>query len=187
MSIKKFSLKDHFKWKLLLLRFLANAVTLLLVAVLVPYINFVNKGLLSLFLVAIGLGLINAFIKPVIQFVMLPCLFASYGLVLVLINAFILWLLSVIFANRFEVSSIFWALVGGVVMGLVSSFLESLFGITAPIVPDEKAAKPEKKALTAVTQLALAVEPKIAGSLGQAPMPDPDAAMAGKRAAGEEQ
>ena len=45
--------------------------------------------------------------------------------------------MSWLFPARFEVGNLLWALVGGLVLGLLSSFLESLLGLTMPIVPDE--------------------------------------------------
>jgi uncharacterized membrane protein YvlD (DUF360 family) len=57
-----------------------------------------------------------------------------------LLIAVMLWLLSLLFPARFAVDNLLWALVGGLVLGLLSSFLESLLGLTMPIVPEEAAA-----------------------------------------------
>jgi hypothetical protein len=64
-------------------------------------------------------------------------LFVSFGLVIVLINALVLYLLAFIVPNRFAVDSLLWALVGGFLVGILGNFLENLFGITLPILPDE--------------------------------------------------
>jgi putative membrane protein len=186
MSRSKIPLIRNFKWKILLLRIFANAVTLALVAALVPDIYFVDRSLPSLLLVAIGLGLVNALIKPVIQFLTLPFIFASYGLVLILINGLILWLVSVLFHYRFAVTNFWWALIGGVLMGLASSFLESLMGITAPIVLDETVSAPAGKHLTPVGRLVVAINPDMAGSLARAPLPDPDTLITGDNSASPE-
>ena len=63
--------------------------------------------------------------------------FVTYALVLVLDNALLLGLLALLFPARFAVDSLMWALVGGIDLGLLSSFLESLLGLTMPLVPDE--------------------------------------------------
>ena len=57
---------------------------------------------------------------------------------LVAINTIILYLLAWLFPNIFAVTSFFWALVGGAVIAILSSFMESLLGVTVPIVPDEQ-------------------------------------------------
>jgi hypothetical protein len=74
-----------------------------------------------------------------LQALMLQLFFASLGLVLALINGFMLYLVSWIFPNRFAVDSIFWALVGGILVVLLGSFLEGLFGLTRPIAPESEA------------------------------------------------
>lgn len=77
-------------------------------------------------MVSAAFGLLNAFVKPVVQFLMLPFLFVSYGFVVIAINSLMLILLSVIFRNRFQVSGLLMAFVGGAVFGLLSSVLENL-------------------------------------------------------------
>jgi len=127
-------LPRHFAWRLLLLRFLVNAVSLALTAIIVPHIFFAgNYRILTWLLVSAAFGLLNAFIKPLVQVVMLPFMFVSYGLVVILINAIMLWILDVIFPTRFIVDHLLWALLGGIVFGLLSGFLENLLGLTPPI------------------------------------------------------
>ena len=47
-------------------------------------------------------GLLITFVKPLVQLLLLPLIFVSFGLVLVLINTIVIWLLSVIFPNWFH-------------------------------------------------------------------------------------
>jgi len=127
-------LPRHFAWRLLLLRFFVNAMSLALTAIIVPHIFFAgNYRILTWLLVSAAFGLLNAFIKPLVQVVMLPFMFVSYGLVVVLINAIMLWILDVLFPTRFIVDHLLWALLGGIVFGLLSGFLENLLGLTPPI------------------------------------------------------
>jgi putative membrane protein len=126
----------NFNWRILLLRILINAVALLLTAALVPDIYFVDRSLASLLLLALGLGVLNAFVKPVLQVLTLRFIFASYGLIVILINTLILYLLSFFFPARFAVDHLIWAFVGGALNGAIGSLLESLLGVTAPIVGD---------------------------------------------------
>ncbi len=130
------SILKQFNWRMILVRVLINSLTLILVALLVPKIYFVDKTLLSVFLVAVGLGILNALVKPAIQFLTLQFIFATLGFVVILINTIMLLLLSILFDKRFAVDGIIWAIVGGALMGLISSLLESLLGLNVPIVLD---------------------------------------------------
>lgn len=135
--MKRFAFIQHFNWRILLLRVLVNASALLITAAIVPKIYFVDRHLLTLLWMALVLGILNALVKPVVQFLTLPFIFATSGVVIVLINAGLLWFLSVLFPSLFAVNGFAWALLGGLVMGLLGSFLESLLGVTPPIVPEK--------------------------------------------------
>jgi putative membrane protein len=119
-----------------LMRILINAIVLVLIALVVPFIRFVDPSLLSIVLLAVALGVLNALVKPVLQFVFLPLIFASYGLVIVLVNTLLLLLLALLFPDYFAVDKLFWALVAGALIGLLGTFLENLLGLVPPIVPD---------------------------------------------------
>jgi putative membrane protein len=127
----------QFNWRFQLVRILVNALALAITAAVMPKIYFVDKSVLNWVLMALMLGVLNALLKPILQFLTLQFIFVTYGLVIVLVNALLLWLLSFLFPNRFAVDSLWWLLPGGLVLGLVSSFLESLLGLTMPIVADE--------------------------------------------------
>jgi putative membrane protein len=129
----------QFNWRFLLVRILVNAVALAITAAVVPKIYFVDKSVWSWLLMAVMLGVLNALLKPMLQILTLQFIFVTFGLVVVLMNTVILLLLTALFPARFAVDSLLWALVGGLVLGLLSSFLESLLGLTMPLVPDEPA------------------------------------------------
>ncbi len=138
MRINRFI--KQFNWRFLLVRILVNAIAVAITAAVTPKIYFVDKSVLSWLLITLMLGILNALLKPLLQFLTLPFIFVTYGLVIVVVNALILLLLSFVFPARFAVDNLLWALVGGLVLGLLSSFLESLLGLTMPIVPEEAAA-----------------------------------------------
>ena len=128
----------HFNWRALVLRFVMNALALAITAIVVPQISFAgNYRILTWLVISVAFGLLNAFVKPVVQFLMLPFLFVSYGFVVVVINSLMLFILSVVFTNRFHVNSLLWAFVGGAVFGLVASLLENLLGLVPPITEGE--------------------------------------------------
>jgi putative membrane protein len=125
----------HFRVRPLLLRFLANAVSLALTAIIVPHIFFSGDyRIVSWLLISAVFGLLNAFLKPLLQILMLPLIFVSYGLVVVAINTVLLYALAWIFPQRFHVEHLLWALVGGLVCGLLEGLLQNLLGLTPPIV-----------------------------------------------------
>jgi uncharacterized membrane protein YvlD (DUF360 family) len=132
-------LAAQFNWRMLLVRWLVYALVLLAVALLMPKIYFTDRRVWVWLMVAGGFGILNSLIRPLLQALMLQLFFASLGLVVALINGFMLYLLSWTFPNRFAVDSILWALVGGILVALLGSFLEGLFGLTRPIVPESEA------------------------------------------------
>ena len=127
----------QFNWRVLLIRFLVNAATLYIVVIVTPKVSFVDQSLLNVLLLAVALGILNGLIKPVIQFFTLPFIFTTYGFIVVLVNTLILWLLGWIFPDRIVVGGLLWAFFAGALYGIISAFLESLFGLNAPILPDE--------------------------------------------------
>jgi putative membrane protein len=131
-------LAAQFNWRMLLVRWLVYALVLLAVALLVPKIYFTDRRVWVWLMVAAGFGILNAIVRPILQALMLQLFFASLGLVVALINGFMLYLLSWVFPNRFAVDSILWALVGGILVALLGTFLEGLFGLTRPIVPESE-------------------------------------------------
>lgn len=130
-------LLKNFNWRMLLMRLAVNMLALLITLLVTPKVFFVDRGLGSWLLMAVTLGVLNTLIKPIIQFLTLRFIFITGGLVLILINATLLYLLSWLLPNQFGVDSLLWAIVAGAVLGLTSAFLDNLFGLTSPIVSDK--------------------------------------------------
>ena len=117
---------------MMLVRILVNALALLVIRLL-PDIDFVDPTILSVLFVAMILGVLNAFVKPIVQFLTLRFIFITYGFAIVIINAIMLLLLNLVASKLFVVDSLVWALIGGALMGLVAAFLENLFGLQIPL------------------------------------------------------
>ena len=122
----------------MLVRILINAIALVVIALVLPRIRFVDPSLLSILFMAVMLGVLNALVKPFLQFLLLPLIFASYGLVVVLVNTLMLLLLAWLFPRFFAVENLVWAFAAGALIGLLGTFLENLLGLIPPIVPDEE-------------------------------------------------
>ena len=90
-------MKDHLNWKLMLMRVVVNGLAIALTAWLLPGMDVVVPKLLNFLLLGAVFGLLNAFVKPIIQFLTLSLLFVTYGLVIILINTVMLLILEFIF------------------------------------------------------------------------------------------
>jgi putative membrane protein len=120
------------QWKVLLMSLFVNSTTLAAVLVLMPGIDLVNYQFGSLLFMAAGLGLLNTFIKPFLQLLTIRLLFVTYGLVLILVNAVILWMMAFLFKSL-VIADLWAALFGGIVIGLLGSFLDYIFGVIPPL------------------------------------------------------
>lgn len=108
----------------LILQILVSSVAVYFTAWLLPGISV--KGYGSAILVAIVLGLLNAFVAPVLQFLSLPITFLTLGLFTFVINAVIIMLAGWLMGDSFHVASFWWALLFSIIVSLVSSILGSI-------------------------------------------------------------
>ncbi len=136
--------RKQFSWRMTFVRLLLYGLLICIVAGLLPGISFVNPGLMTGLIVAITFGVLLSVVKPLLQIVTLPMMFVSYGLVLIAANALILWLLAALLPGRLALTSLWAALWGGLIIGLLGGFLESVMGLTMPIVPESEEALRER-------------------------------------------
>lgn len=119
----------------LFLRLLASAVATAVAVWLVPGITLTaddtTDQVLTLLGVAVILGLVNAIIRP-FAWVMGACfIILTFGLFLLVINALMLMLTSWLageFGLGFHVDGFWWALLGSLVISLVSAVVASVLG-----------------------------------------------------------
>lgn len=108
-----------------MLRFLATAAALWVSVKLVPGLHYTDSAL-GLLGVAAVFGVVNVLIAPIVKLFSLPFIVLSLGLFALIINAAMLKLTS-IFALKlglaFTVDGFIPALVGSLVISLVSAFL----------------------------------------------------------------
>jgi putative membrane protein len=83
--------------------------------------------LTSLFMASLLLGVLNAFLRPVILLLSLPLLVFSLGLFLLFINAGLLYLVGQL-VKSFHVASFWSAFWGSLVISIVSVIANSLLG-----------------------------------------------------------
>lgn len=103
----------------LVLRVLINALAIYLAARVVPGIVLRDEALWPALLAGLVLAIINAVIRPALVVLTLPLTFVTLGLFLLVLNAFCLWLTSVV-VSGFVVKGIGAALLGALLISLVS-------------------------------------------------------------------
>jgi putative membrane protein len=102
-----------------------TAVGLWLAARVVPGVEFTSTG--SLVAAAVILGVVNAFVRPVMIVLTLPLTIVTFGLFLLVVNAAMIGL-TAMFLGGFVVDGL-WAGIGAaVVTGIVSWIAGALFG-----------------------------------------------------------
>jgi putative membrane protein len=112
----------------LLVRWSISALAVWAAVRLVPGID-IERGFTPLFAVALILGGVNALVRPLLRFLACGLIFLTLGLFLLVINAAMLLLaaeISQFFGIRFQVEGFLPALIGSVVISLVS-YTVSLF------------------------------------------------------------
>jgi len=109
----------------IILRTIINALGLWLATYLVPGVNAASTG--ALIWAAIALGLINAFVRPVLALLTLPITILTLGVFLPLLNAAMLNLAGW-FVDGFEVVGFWSAVFGAIVVSLVSVLCSHFIG-----------------------------------------------------------
>lgn len=107
----------------LLLVWLLNAVSLLLVAYILPGITVSSFG--SALIAALVLGLLNTLVKPVLALLTLPLTIVTLGLFLLVLNALVFWFAGSILKG-FQVDGFWWAFLGALVFSIISTFFVRL-------------------------------------------------------------
>jgi putative membrane protein len=103
-------------------RWLITTVAVWLAACVVPGIIYTQPGL---FLAALLLGLLNAFVRPVMVVLALPLLIFTLGLFMLVINAFLLWSVGSVLKD-FRVDGFVSAFWGSLIISITSLVLNSL-------------------------------------------------------------
>lgn len=109
----------------LLLRILITAVLVMGIAHFMPGVHV--AGFVTALIVAVVLGLLNIFIKPIMVILTLPVTIVTLGLFLLVINALIILLCTYI-VGGFGVDSFWTALFFSIVLSVLQSIMYKLIG-----------------------------------------------------------
>jgi len=108
--------------RLLLLWFL-NAVALLAVTWLLPSIQLTGLG--AALIAALGLGLINTLVRPVLALLTLPITVLTLGIFYFVLNGLLFWMASALLPG-FHVQGFASALLGAILYGVIAWALSAL-------------------------------------------------------------
>ena len=106
-----------------LLKILVSSLAILITAHLLPGVKIDNYT--SAIILAIVLAILNTFLKPILVIVTIPFTIFTFGIFLLVINAFLIILASN-FVSGFTVNNFGWALLFSIILSIITSFLESL-------------------------------------------------------------
>lgn len=108
----------------LLLNWLLSALSLLIVAKLVP--GFYVRGIVAALIAAVVIGFINATLGLFVKIITFPLTIVTLGIFWFVVNAIMIELAS-FFVNGFEVHGFLAAFIGAIVLSLVNLILKGLF------------------------------------------------------------
>ena len=105
-----------------------NTLAVLVAVYMVPGIRFKDDSLWTPFVTSLVLGILNAFIRPILMLLALPLLIVTLGLFTLVINALLLYFVSFLLGSYFEVDSFGAAFLGALIISIVSLLLNLLTG-----------------------------------------------------------
>jgi putative membrane protein len=121
-----------------------NTVAVLLaVIILRNHISYGDK-LENLLIASFLLGILNAFVRPILMLIALPLLIFTLGLFMLVINALLLCFLSVLLPF-FHVDSFGYAFLGAIIISVISIALNILTGNTRANIKIQRRPPPPKK------------------------------------------
>ena len=103
----------------MIIRWLISALTIIITAYILPGVTTTLVGAL---VVAVVLGLLNAFVKPIFVVLTLPLTIITLGFFYLVINALMVLLADVIVPG-FDVAGFWWALLFALVLSLIQSLV----------------------------------------------------------------
>jgi putative membrane protein len=116
----------------LLIRWVIASLSLVVAEWLVPGIRVQSNAWTVFAAMAVILGLVNAIVRPILKVLSCPLILLTLGFFVLVINAFTLWLASLLAVNFFHVGfyvdGFIPAFFGGLVVSIVSVILNAIIG-----------------------------------------------------------
>ena len=106
-----------------ILKFLSTVVSILIIGALLPGIRIKGSTFWTASLIALVLAILNFLVYPFMVILTLPITLITFGLFLLVINAFIIQMAAWLVPN-FEVDNFWWALLFSILLSLITLFFE---------------------------------------------------------------
>jgi putative membrane protein len=107
-----------------LLRWLFNAVAIYLTTLIIRGIQVPNFT--TALIAALVLGIVNAFIRPIVLLLTLPINILTLGLFTLIVNTLMLYIVAAV-VSSFVITSFWSALIGALLIALISTLLSHVF------------------------------------------------------------
>jgi putative membrane protein len=114
--------------KKFLASWLINTLAVLVAVYMVPGIRFSDNRILTPFITSLVLGVLNTFIRPILQLVTLPLMILTLGLFRLVINAVLLYAVGFLLSRYFQVENFWSAFLGALVISVISLVLNTMTG-----------------------------------------------------------
>ncbi len=121
-------------WRLFVVRVLISGVAVVVTVAVVPGLGFVGWQPGQFGRVALLYAVLSAVVKPALEFLALRFLVATYGLVVIVINATLLFILAQMQDDIVVYDRLWQLLLGGLVVGVLGLGLETVVGATPPVL-----------------------------------------------------
>jgi putative membrane protein len=119
-----------------------NTLAVLVAVYIVPGIRFKDDSLWTPFVTSLVLGILNAFIRPLLMLLALPLLIFTLGLFTLVINALLLYFVGLLLGRYFEVDSFGAAFLGALIISIVSLLLNLITGSSRSRIRVERRRRP---------------------------------------------
>lgn len=106
----------------LIVKLLLSSITVFIAAYLLPGVHV--DTFWDAIIVAVVIGLLNIFVRPLLIFLTIPATIITLGLFLFVINALIVWMASNMISG-FTVSNFWWALLFTILLSGINSLFNS--------------------------------------------------------------
>lgn len=108
-----------------IIQLIISTLAVLISSYLLPGVSIENNSFLTALVVAAVLAFLNTVVKPIMILFTIPVTIFTFGLFLLVINAFMI-LLAEKLVDGFHVDGFWWALLFSLILSLVTSILESV-------------------------------------------------------------
>lgn len=110
----------------IIVRWIVLSAAVILAEYLIPGIHLAGTAWVTALVVGLVLGLINAFVKPVLEILTLPINFITLGLFGFILNALLFWA-TAYFVPAFTIAGFMPALLGSIVVSVVMWIEHAIF------------------------------------------------------------